>query len=74
MWPVLKCFYLPLDHQDADLTDDITEEVDGVLMEFTLFKFQAELELTELMQDLLHVVAKFGQVPGVYQDIINVGL
>lgn len=43
LWPVLNCFNLPLVHLNAVLTDDIIEEVDGVLMEFTLLKVSSRV-------------------------------
>ncbi len=35
-------------------------------------EFQVEVVFTELFQDLRDVLAMFGQVPGVNQDVINV--
>lgn len=41
-------------------------------MEFTFLKFQVELELTEFLEDLRHLVPMLCQVPGVDQDVIDV--
>ncbi len=41
-------------------------------MEFTFLQFEVETVLSELLEDLRHVVTMFGQVPGVYEDVIDV--
>ncbi len=56
---------LPLVHLDAIGTKDISEEL-------TLLELQVEMVFPELFQDLRDVVAMFGQVPGVNQDVVDV--
>ncbi len=41
-------------------------------MEFIFLQFEVETVLSELLEDLRHVVTMFGQVPGVYGDVIDV--
>ncbi len=41
-------------------------------MEFTFLQFEVETVLSEPLEDLHHMVAMFGQVPRVYEDVIDV--
>ncbi len=41
-------------------------------MELTFLHLKVEVVLSEPLEDLCHVMAMFGQVPGVYEDVVNV--
>ncbi len=41
-------------------------------MELTFLQLQIEMVNSEPLKDLHHVVAMFGQVPGVYKDVVDV--
>lgn len=46
-------------------SDDISDEVNGVSVEFAFFNLQVEVVVVkEVLEDLRHVVTMFGQVPG----------
>ncbi len=57
---------------DTFRADDVAKELNGGPVELTLFELQVELEFPKPLQDLRHVVATFGQVPEVYQNVVNV--
>ncbi len=71
-WPFLDVLHLPLVHQNAILIDDVAEELNRGVMEFTLLQFQVEMVLSEFLEELLNVVAMFGQIPGVYENIVDI--
>lgn len=70
--PLPVGLHLPLVHLDTFWADDIAKELHGGTVELGFLKFQIEVVLPELLEDLRYVVAMFGQVPGVYKDVINV--
>ncbi len=70
--PVTDGLDLPLVHLDAICTEDVTEELYREVVELTLLELQVEVVSPELFQDLRDVVAMFGQVPGVNQDVVDV--
>ncbi len=72
MGPVPDCLDLPLVHLDAIITEDILKELHRGMMELTLLEIQVEVVFPEFFQDLRDVVAMFGQVPGVNQDVDGV--
>ncbi len=62
----------PLVHLNTILADDVPEELHRGAMELTFLQFKVEVVLSEPLEDLRHVVAMFGQVPGVYEDVVDV--
>ncbi len=54
------------------MATDVPKELHSGAMEFTFLQFEVETVLSELLEDLRHVVTMFGQVPGVYEDVIDV--
>ncbi len=74
MWlgPVTDGLDLLLVHLDAICTEDVSKELHHGAVELTLLKLQVEMVFPEMLQDLLDVVAMFGQVLGVNQDVIDV--
>ncbi len=63
---------LPLVHLDAIGTEDVPEELHSGVVELILLEVQVEVVLPKLFQDLRDMVAMFGQVPGVNQDVVDV--
>ncbi len=70
--PVTDGLDLPLVHLDAICTEDVSEELHRGAEELTFLELQTEMVFPDLFQDLRDVVAMFGQVPGVNQNVINV--
>lgn len=64
--------HLPLVHIDALCANDVTKERDGGFVELTLLQFEVKMVFSQLLQDLLNVVAMVGQGPGVDKDVIYV--
>ncbi len=62
----------PLVHTNPILADDVPEELQRGAMELTFLHLKVEVVLSEPFEDLRHVMAMFGQVPGVYEDVVNV--
>ncbi len=50
-------------------TNVVSEELYCGAMELTFLQLQIEMVFSELLGDLQNVVAMFGQVPGVYEDV-----
>ncbi len=71
-WPFLYGRNFPLVHLNPILADDVPEELHRGALEFTFFQLEVEAVLSEPLEDLRHVVAMFGQVPGVYEDVVDV--
>ncbi len=71
-WIFVDGLPLPLVHKNTILTDDVAEELNRRTVEFALLQFQVEMGLSEFLEDLLLIVAMFGQVLGVYEDIIDI--
>lgn len=63
--------HLPLVHLDTLLVDDVPQELDRWCVELSLLQLEIEVVFSQLLEDLCHVVAMFGQVPGVDQDIVE---
>ncbi len=64
--------YLPLVHLDTFGTDVVSEELYRGAIELTFLQLQIELVISEPLEDLRNVVAKFGQVPGVDEVVVNI--
>ncbi len=62
----------PLVHTNPILANDVTEELHRGAMELTFLHLKVEVVLSEPLEVLRHVMAMFGQVPGVYEDVVNV--
>ncbi len=41
-------------------------------MELALLQLEVKMVLSQFMKDLLHVVAMFGQIQGVSEDVFNI--
>lgn len=67
--PVVNGVHLPLVHLYTSLVDDISKELDGWHVELAFLQLEIELVFSQLLEDLRHVLAMFGQVPGVDQDV-----
>ncbi len=63
---------LPLVHLDAIGTEDVPEELHHGAVELTLLELQVEMVFLELFQDPRDMVAMFGQLPEVNQDVVDV--
>ncbi len=72
LWDFPYGLYFPLVHLDSILADDVPEELHRGVMELTFLQLEVEVMLSEPLEDLLHMVAMFGQVPGVYEDVVDV--
>lgn len=54
------------------VVDDVTKELDGIMVELTLLQFKIQMVLSQLLKDLFHMVARFSQVPGVDKHVVDV--
>ncbi|KAL0148120.1 hypothetical protein M9458_056590 [Cirrhinus mrigala] len=68
---VLKRFYHPLVHLNSFLADNVMEELHGGVMAFNFLQLVIEMLFTEPLEDLLHVMVMFGQVPEVDEYIVD---
>ena len=64
--------HLLLVHLDTSLVDDISKELYRWRVELALLQLDIEVVFSQLLQDLHQVLAMFGQVPGVDQDVVDV--
>ncbi len=58
-------------HLDTVLTDCVAEELHSGAMKLAFLKLEVLVEMTELLKDLLNVVAMVAQVPGVDEDVVD---
>lgn len=72
LWPTADGIHFPLVHLHAILGDDVSEEEDGVAVELTVFQLEIEVVFSQFLVDLHHVVAMFGQVPEVDENVDHV--
>lgn len=71
-WPGFDRFHLSLVYLDAFCTNDVTEELGGALVGRTLLSLEEKMVFPQLVEHYLNMVAMFGLVAGVYQDVISV--
>jgi len=63
---------LVLVHSNSISTDDVTEEVDLLLVELTLLRFDPELCFLKSLEDDGDVLSVFGEGVGVDEDVVEV--
>lgn len=55
---------------DATLFDGITKEVNSVMVELSLLELEIQMAFTKFLEDLRRVLAMFGLVPVIDEDVI----
>ncbi|XP_016397843.1 netrin receptor DCC-like, partial [Sinocyclocheilus rhinocerous] len=70
--PLRDCLYLAQVHLNSLLANNVPKELHSGAMELALLQLQVEVVLAKLPEDMLHVTAMVGQVPGVDEYIIDV--